>query len=438
MEKEKKQEELGKWQDFPSEVGMSNTHLTGYFAKQYTYVVCIDYLKFRLTQYEGEEDKFILGLLDKLYIPRYSVTDKKATAYPVFKIYDEDCDFFGGLENQRTDEGKLTYFFEMKGHALRMFELRCKNNGIDYLSAYLDLFEYVYDNVEKRDIEMKRMDFARDDMGNIISKEEYEQKIKHDYYISRLRSSTKVDEEYHDRFTKGKKGWSWLLGNRGSTCLMIYDKKLERENKSNDVFVDSWIRVEARFQDKKANLAFLKILNGLRQKKFYSTICGLIGGLLEFKEDNKYKRENMKKAPIWIKWDELLNHSGRIDLRKSQGELEDLIVKKTEDLSMEKNISWNIEATYRSEGMIYLCDPDNYDTFQETKFFKAYQNLTQKDLAKVNYYRIKKGLRELKLIEAKDYLYNHVQYLRNHMNKKALLEKGIDFFGGDIDVVEDN
>lgn len=414
--------------------GMSNTRSSSYFDEVYTNYVCIDYFKFRFSHFHNLDDLFIQGLLQKLFINRDRVTAEPGKAtFKVYYTFDEDVYLFGGREKEKDEFGEYTYFFEMKGHALRLFELRCKENGVDYLKAYQDLFEFILSKFSVKNIVLKKIDLARDDLKNTITKEEYDYKFKKDFFVTRFKSKGIRDKTLEkERYSKDT-GWSWTFGSRSGTHMMFYDKKMEREVKGNEVFVDSWIRVEARFREEYATVAFLELLNGLKNKKFMETICGLIYGLMDIKEDNRFRKDNMHKAPTWKKWDELLSYPAKIDIRKSQAEFEQtLLISKDDVLTMNKTIRWYYDSVYRAEALIYLVYLDTFDIFQAEVLEKACQNLNEKYLARVNYLRNKKGERLLNLKEAKDFLWNRIRYLKNI---SGVSEKGKEIFGDDLNVI---
>lgn len=417
-------------ENFLGRVGMSNTHPTAYFEKFYTYIVCIDYFKFKFTPYHGKDDIFVKKLLQKIFLSSDSVTEEPGKSlFQVYNTYDEDVYVYGGREKEKDEFGNYTYFFEMKGHALRLFELRCKKNGVDYLKAYQDLFHFVIEKINEGHVTIKKLDVAIDDFTGSITKEEYDERFTKGFYVTKFRSVKKIDEKVLQRLVKSAKGWSWLIGNYSSNHIMFYDKKLERENKDEETNRESWIRVEARFREERANHALLKLYNGLVENQFLETICGLIGGLIELKENNRYARSNMYKAPIWKKWDELLHHAKPIDISISQGEVEDDILYK--NLTYLKMVKWFDEAVYRVFALIYLADPLDFELFESYILDKALDNLKEKDLAKVNYYRDFKKLKPLNLKEAQDLLYKRIRYLKNISSQ---IEEGKRIFGDDLSV----
>ena len=183
MEKEENKKENG----ILFEVGrVSNTRPTSTLKHLR---VCVDYLKFRFLNYKGLDDEFIKELLKKLFVPLDSVTNEKGKVmFKVFYTFDEEIFVFGGRERERDEFGNDTFFFEMKGHALRMFELRCRNNEVDIEKAYRDVFRLIYENVSLRKIKFKRIDVAKDDFSNMITKEEYDYKFEKGFYCSSLKA----------------------------------------------------------------------------------------------------------------------------------------------------------------------------------------------------------------------------------------------------------
>lgn len=429
---------------FRGGVGMSNTYPTTDNLSIYTYKVCIDYLKFKFVNFRSLEDEFVSGLFDILLIDKHQITSNSSHLYKFMYILDEDIAFFGGAETQKNSLDEYTYFFELKGHALRMFELRCEEHQIDYIKRYHELFSYLFKYVidENVKVRFKRIDVAIDDFTNSIKKEEYDFRFKNGLYCTSLRSRAKFDANlYNEHNEVIGKGWSWYIGSRCSgNYLNVYDKVLERKNRADlDVIVPSWIRVEARFSNEKADNVAITLLNGIYKNEFDKTICSLIGSVLDIKEKNNYQRKDMYKASRWKKWDKLLNMTEPVNLKKiSQGVLEELITdRKKENITLERTLGWLEKSCYKAISILYLLNPDNFNSYISNLMDKFLKHIDEIDLSKINYYRIEHNLPRITNKEAEIMLYEKISMLRKVSIEEIVLTAK-KLIGDSINIKEEN
>ena len=355
--------------------------------------VCIDYLKFRVTGCFNFDNKFIRQLFNLLFLNPLEFELKNTTKFKKFYIFDEDVFVYFGQENTTLKNGEDCWFFEMKGHALRMFELRCYNLGVDYQDAYLQLFNFFKQSKVdyEIDIDFKRIDIAIDDYSNFITRKELKKKFNNGFYTSRLRKRS-IEEEIEFFRSIESKGLTFYLGSNCSKQLCIYDKVEERKSKGVEVVNESWIRYEMRFYNDNANWVFFQIYAGYKDKRLNEISAGLLGGILDIKEDNNFKIENQRNAPTWSKWIKFLDDVEAIEY-SSQGKFE-------EDITMNKKKDWIINCPSRILLMCYLCDPDNFDNFLNLTLLKAKDKIRQEDISRVNYHRSEIGLPLLSFDEA--------------------------------------
>lgn len=432
MEKEENKKENG---ILFEQDGLSNTRPSSHFNRFNDTLVGKDYLKFRFLNFRGLDDDFIIELLKKLYVSLDFVTNEKGKSmFKVFYTFDEDIFVYGGRESERDEFGNDTYFFEMKGHALRMFELRCRNNNVDIQKAYLDVFLLIYKNVTIRKIKWKKIDVFLDCFTNYILKEEYDGKFEKGYFTSPLKVKEKQDEFVFCTNIKTKKGWSWRIGGRGGTHIMLYDKMLERIKKKEKVPYEYWLRIEARFRDEKADIVFFELLNAyMGNRTLRDTISSLIYELLQIKEDNNYDKTHMYMAKEWNKWIELLGNPTKTDEKDIESIEIKCDIKLLDDMKMRKTMSWVDDITSLAFTQCYLANMDNFDYFVANLLKKGSYKLKSKDLSKVNYYRVAEGKKPLKMEEAKKHIDDKIRFLNN--NSGFLYENAIHFFGDKIDVI---
>ena len=173
--------------------GLSNTRRVTYFNKNKNISSCIDYFKFRFIDFvdlphsqqeyldsahhgfdPGTADfSFIGELCSILLLKPYEYYEQNGfQGYSLWAVFDEDVFLFGGRKSENTKDDAPTFFFEMKGHALRMFEMRCEEKEIDVFHQYKKLFEFCHKYSlpsNGRYLEVKRIDVTIDDYSNFIS-----------------------------------------------------------------------------------------------------------------------------------------------------------------------------------------------------------------------------------------------------------------------------
>lgn len=364
--------------------------------------VCIDYLKFRCSGCFNFDDLFVKRLFNFLYLDPREFEVKKTNNFKKFYIFDEDVFVFYGQEHTALKNGEECWFFEMKGHALRMFELRLYNLGLDLNESYLELFNFLkLAKVDYEiDIDFKRIDIAIDDFTNFITRKELKKKFNNGFYTSRLRKRS-VEEEIEFFRSIESKGLTFYLGSNCSKQLCIYDKVEERKSKEVEVTKESWMRYEMRFYNDNANWVFFQIYSGFKDSKLNQIAASLLKGILDIKEDNNFKLENQRNAPTWNKWNAFLEDVEKLEY-VSQGKFE-------EDITMNKKKNWVINVPCRILLMCFLCDPDNFENFLNLTLLKGKEKLRQEDLSRINYHRSEIGLSLLKFKDAENILDNYFE-----------------------------
>jgi len=346
---------------------------------------CIDYFKFRVIDFidlphsedeylnsahggkePGSADfSFIGELCSILLLKPYEYYEQLGfQGYSLWAVFDEDTFLFGGRASEVTKDGIPTFFFEMKGHALRMFELRCEEKGIDVFQQYRKLFEFCnkYSLPSNgRYLELKRIDVTIDDFSNFITAEELQHKLRSGFYTTR---STKIEQtldyskdlkEEVDKINEIiSNGWTAYVGARGcSRQLCIYDKKAERETAGAVVTVNNWMRYEGRFFSNNAQAAFNILYTNVflfnHPERFTSIIGSLITKIIIFREDNNYSMLDQSKVKIWDKWEKLLNP---VDCEfKIQASTE-------KDISYMTKKNWLIKSPYMNITLEFLVDAE--------------------------------------------------------------------------------
>lgn len=363
---------------------------------------CIDYFKIRVIGKWTEKDKFFSSILDTLLIDstNFESQDYKG-GYPLFRTYDEDTFVFGNSEEKKTKDGKYCWYLELKGHGCRMFDLRCKNNGVDNRNGYIDLFNTIIEFRKKGYIiDFHRIDIAIDDFDGIIKRDELREKFLKGDFISKLRTRTNEEDFEFGRKIENK-GFSITLGGRCSRQLCIYDKAAERDVRGFDVDKNFWMRYEVRFFNDNANWVAIQIYTALKNNNLAFIASRLLGGVIEFKEKNNIKsRDCLCRIKTWSKWEKFLGTCEKVEY-KSQQELE-------MDITMHKKKKWVVDVPYKILTMIYLIDPKNFNSFLKFCLAKGIARLKNEDLNRVNYHLVSTNDEPLFMSEAKDLIKNYV------------------------------
>lgn len=269
----------------------------------------------------------------------------------------------GGPKNGK---GYITSQLEMSGQACREFE----ENGGSWKSLLFFL--------KQIDGNFTKLDIAHDVFN--------EKHFNLDLLFSKLR---KLEFSSFSKITKYKfeRGRNeevtenqMYVGSQGSnTCINIYDKNCERHDKNIDTWVNTWIRIEMRFRQARANTIVSQLLAfGFDEFNKYSS--QLLFSLLDFKEsDSSDKQISRRKTCQW--WLDFIQHAEKINIQ-NQAKVETTITKKND---------WLERSARKSDVMVFLTDPDNYVKNLEKGMKKKNEKFTVKDLAIVNKDLKKKG-----------------------------------------------
>ncbi len=380
-----------KWHD-----PLSNT---GRATPKNNFSTCIDYFKIRVAGAFFNDDDFVINLFKLLYLDRRNFDSSPGKGgYKIFLEFDEETFLMSGNEKSKLKDGNDCYFIELKGQGCRMLEQRFLLNNVEAYRGWYELFEYLFKVNESgaREIKIKRIDATLDDFTGEITQEELEEKYLKHHWTSRSRSfklEKSVEFENlknHIKYSKND-GWSLTHGGKTSRQLCIYNKKAERKARGYDAFVDKWLRYESRFLDENGDWAFLKLLNGLKVNNFSKVVCSLIGGIIEFKEDNDSDIAHMCRVPIWSKWDKLLQNAGSIKYVAQE--------KVEEDITMNKKKIWLVTSPYKLLCMAFMSDPDNFSLFLSYMMKKALKRMKKLDYKRVNYHRHEIGLEMMQVHE---------------------------------------
>lgn len=188
--------------------------------------VLIDYFKFSSKVHSWTDIIELLGL--------QSVVWQQGRARDGWTLHE----YFSGMHiyhGGRNDIG-----VELSGAGCRMLEA-CNKNSFDWC----DLFAYIMEHVQYKEMNISRLDVAGDDKDGILTMDKLFRYVSQKKYISKARHKVvwREDEE------------AVIFGaGTSSTRLRIYNKALERGVEG------PWIRAEFQFRDESADSFILNLL----------------------------------------------------------------------------------------------------------------------------------------------------------------------------------
>lgn len=294
-------------------------------------------------------------------------------------FYDANVVILTGGNQGRADELE-TSVLELKGQACREFERR-DGSWKDLLGILLDncIINSVPGDVQGR------FDTAIDSINGRITYKNLANKVKRRDYVTCTRSLKSIESGGEiaipriDNYKGG--GWSFTFGGTATKQLCIYDKLKEREANDREVFVESWIRYEARFFRRGAYDAMRHVYAALCMKEdsqaVARVISGLVRGIIEFKETNEYDLRNKSKARPWSRWVELLDSAKALKV-VNQSRLELTLSK----LCRHVDVSYG-KALRKTE----LYNRDNQRVYEAWLKYHGGMRITNREVAALNYAR---------------------------------------------------
>ncbi|MDD4154522.1 MAG: hypothetical protein PHT30_03825 [Bacilli bacterium] len=110
-------------------------------------------------------------------------------------------------------------------------------------------------------------------------------------------------------------------------------------------------------------------------------VAGLIGGLVEFKECNGFGVNNIYKAPIWDKWERLLNGVASIVVRNQA----------KEELSIAAKHQWIVTYAGSSLAKIFLAYPEQFHNLIAFAVINSLEKVNNSTVSAVNKFRKRFG-----------------------------------------------
>ena len=407
---------------------------------------CIDYFTFRFNRgYEDDPEAFEKLFKILLVDPEQAEKKPGLNSYESRLMLAPGITLYYGGNWTQTCLGQNTTVLELKGSGCREFEDRRAYQGLeegnpnrlDLISAiWLELFAYCIE----MDGVCTRIDIPVDDFTNDIKIDEIKTKVERKEYTTKMKkieeASSHIDKDQYSPLTYNSelngglndyvtmvnsknKGYSITFGNRTNVQLCIYDKAAEQHNKDQSLNVPHWIRYETRFYHKNADYHFHMLTIELSVGKGSMYIVSVLKSIFEFKEPNNSDAKHLYRVKTWSKWETLTEGCEKANLFSLP------IVIKNIDITA----AWIMNNVSKAFSKVVLSLPEDVS---EKEIFAALlirgiSKLESNDLAEINSYRRKIGLKEFKrLEELRSYYYNHAElpdYFHPEVVKLLLTKK---------------
>ncbi len=326
------------------------------------------------------------------------------------------------------------FILEMTGQGCMAFEARGGN--------WLDLITWINSHLH----EVKRIDLAGDDMGNICPLSEVKEKVNSRCYVSNFRSRNTVrlgNQEYVleptpvDPFGNSidvkdyQKGYSVTWGRKDNLQLQIYDKKAERLAKGVSLVVDSSIRYEMRFGASRGDVVLL-LLEVAYQKCCVGTLYScLLRWCLEFKENSNYDRAHLYMANIWKPYSELLGASERISVPVRQKDME---------ASISRARSWVSNQWASTAKVLIAIDPEYFNSVLALALRREYKRhgISEQEFSMIQTFlydhpELGRFDRDTCVANVEDFIRNHCPYSGSDDDGSDDVGSEEDEFGGAYD-----
>jgi hypothetical protein len=401
----------------PAAPGMSNTRSID--TKQQSLNVFIDYLVVRLHgkfSPNSESDLMRLDPLFKLLMinPQY-YSPIKSGQWNNFIQFDDGTFMKSSSEYNASKDGDVCYL-ELKGEGCRAFEQRGGN--------WKDLISWLADNVNH----VNRIDVSMDDINGVITMPQILDRIYKGSFTTSLRTWRTIDGKpvsgNEPNILRSKNdGCTISFGGRTSKQLVIYNKAAERISKHYVVEHGSWVRYETRFMHDFGYDTLMLVNQAMKEDKFGELTCGLIKGLVDFKEYGS--DSNLSRRPTWKLWDELLQRASKINPQK-QNVLESSLAKKQ---------AWLRMASGRILSKAFLAKPEEFDYYIKHSVAQMIDKFTYVDLAQVNNLRLATGDSTITMESALTQLKNNFSayyFPSEYLSKVLKKDEVVDFYPDEL------
>lgn len=269
--------------------------------------------------------------------------------------------------------GKKTNYVELKGQGCRYFESLDGN--------WNELITFLFD--ELIEFNCTRLDLALDDFTGFFKFEELETKMRKGEFVCPA-----LNYNVNIGFTKNDDVGKTLYAgtNTSGQQLCIYDKKLERINKGQQVDVSEWIRYEFRLRQALAKSCLKELKDSTTTLPVF--IAERIGGFLDFKD---VKNSRIERDETWKKWKRFLNQANKHKVL-NQFKIEQTITRK-------KN--WMNKSLGKFLSTLYVVDKQDFLLQLFSLMDNSFSQLNKSHLAIINRHLNDNGEFSLKLDDIK-------------------------------------
>lgn len=287
-----------------------------------------------------------------------------------------------------------SYDFERMGINIKMTGTGCRDFeklGLSWNDLFKTLFRYVFN--------VNRIDVAIDDYSN-----SYYTIPKIKRYVERglVRSKFKADYEIRRLNLEDGSiiGEQVQFGSRASQLeITFYNKLLERSY--NQFIVDnnitSWVRCELRFRSTRAYELLTRINNG---EELNVLAKGVLSNYINFLVKSPTDSNKSRWGVVdW--WNQFLEGFDKISLTKRNPE-NDIVKKK----------QWLYDQVSKTDLSVFAAELDNFELDSQSSDYlknfllKGFNNLCDKDIEKINSYRIDNGMVPITKNQLHDYVYS--------------------------------
>lgn len=330
--------------------------------------VFIDYLYVRFNgafhPYDEEDLQRFAPLFRLLKINPQYYREQKSKTWKNFLQFDNGTFIKSSTEFNESKDGESCYL-EMKGEGCRSFELR----GGDWQA----LISWLSSNVNH----VNRIDVSMDDFEGVITINQILDRVHKGSYSTYLKTykiinGSQVSDERPQIIQSHNDGCTITFGGRQTKQLCIYNKAAERMAKNYVVEHGTWVRYEARFMHDVALDVLYKVNKAYQTDTLPEIACGLIKGLVEFKEHSN--NSFVRQRDTWSLWDKLLNDAAKI-IPVKQSVVES---------SLSRKQSWLASASGRILSKAYLANPSEFQNYIKHSVAKKINDFNFVDLSEVN------------------------------------------------------
>lgn len=287
-----------------------------------------------------------------------------------------------------------SYDFEHMGINIKLTGTGCRDFeklGLSWNELFKTLFKYVFN--------VNRIDVAIDDYSNqfytipklkkYVERGLVRSKFKADYEIRRL--------SLEDGSTIGEQ---IQFGSRASQLeITFYNKLLERTY--NQFIIEnnikSWVRCELRFRGTRAYELLTKMNNGADLNMLAKgVLSNYINFLVKSPTDSNKARWRVVE---W--WNQFLEGFDKLSLTKRNPE---------NDITKKKQ--WLYDQVAKTNLTVFASELDNFELDNQSSDYlknfllKGFNNFSDKDIEKINSYRIDHGMVPITKNQLHDYLYS--------------------------------